>query len=113
MQYRSCQNVIARFARRALLAVAAAAGLGLVAAPAAEAQSTVFGTNSGTFADYLQTYAMQSLPLRGFSTAANNLAHNYNPDPSVMGANGSVIANFGTVTYAQNFPSGTYVIQFD
>src|SRR2546423_225641 len=91
--------------KRAALAVAAVAGLGFAfgAAPTAHAQA-VFGTNSGTFADYLQTYAMQALPLRGFSTAANSFAHNYNPDPSVLGPNGSIIADFGTVTYAQNYP---------
>src|SRR5258708_28540842 len=104
------RNWITRLKRSALHCVAALAGLalGLGFAPSARAQ-TVFGTNSGAFADYLQSYGMQSLPLRSFGTSANP----FGPDASVQGPNGSLVNNFGTVTYAQNYPSGTYVIQFD
>jgi hypothetical protein len=69
----------------------------------------VFGTNTGTFADYLDTYGMQAVPLRGFGTAANP----FSPSASVDGPNGSLVADFGSVTSAQNYANGVYTIQFD
>lgn len=68
----------------------------------------LFGTNSGTFADYLQATGMEAVPLRSFGTAASP----FGPDTSVRGNNGSLVKDFGTVTYAMNYPSGTYLLQY-
>lgn len=103
-------SITRNFRRRAALAMAAL-GLGLTAFTAGA--QTLFGTNTGTFADYFPTNALNALPLRSFGSASQFAQNNYNPDPTVWGPNGSLVGNFGTVTYAQNYPSGTYVIQFD
>jgi len=70
---------------------------------------TIFGTNTGTFADWLGTYAMTDVPLREWGTVSDPS----DPNSSVDGPNGSLITDGGTVTYAVNYPAGTYVISFN
>ena len=67
---------------------------------------TIFGTNTGTFADWLGTYAMTDVPLREWGTVSDPS----DPNSSVDGPNGSLITDGGTVTYAVNYPAGTYVL---
>src|SRR5437588_7669365 len=60
----------------------------------------VFGTNTGTFTDYFPTNAMTNVPMRSWSAAATPFAG----DRSVLSPSGALIADGGTVTYAQNYP---------
>ncbi len=92
--------------KRLVLSWVAAAGLGAFASGAGA--QTVFGTNGGTFADYLPANGLNAIPFRGWATPGK-----FDPNPALIGANGSLIADGGSVTYAQNYASGTYTIQFD
>jgi hypothetical protein len=95
---------------KAICAAAAAVLLSLTGLPAAHAQ--IFGTGTGTFVDWLPTFAVDSVPFRypgaygaGYNDAAAGAVSGYNP---------IITGNVGMWSSAQNYFDGAgYKIEFD
>jgi hypothetical protein len=75
-------------------------------------RAQVFGTNTGTFVDWLPSYAVDSIPFRypgaygsGFNAAAPGAVSGFNP---------VITGNVGMWSSGENYPDGTgYVVQFN
>jgi hypothetical protein len=83
----------------------------LAAAPGSSAQ--LLGTNTGTFVDWLQTYAVDSVPFRNPGLYGSG----FNPAPAGVVSSGSVpviIGPVGLYSSIMNYPDGSgYRIEFD
>lgn len=83
--------------------------LSLAAIPA---HAQLFGTNTGTFVDYLQSYGPDSVPLR----YPGQFQQGFNPAPSgvVSGYAPVITGNTGIYSNAANYPNATgYTLQFN
>src|SRR5947209_8399233 len=83
-----------------------------VLVPGPRAQAQIFGTNTGTFVDWLPTFATDSVPLRlgQYGAGYNNPAGG-----TVLGTQApTVVGNVGFYAQAQNYASGSgYTISFN
>jgi hypothetical protein len=105
-----CSRAISR-CRRTPLSIAAALLLSLTTARSSRAQ--LLGTNTGTFVDWLQTYAVDSVPFRYPGLYGSG----FNPAPAgvVSGASVPIITGpVGLYSSIMNYPDGSgYRIEFD
>jgi hypothetical protein len=75
------------------------------------AQAQVFGTNTGTFVDWLQSYGADSVPLR--YPGAYQQAYNPAPAGTVSGFAPVITGNAGLYSNALNYPNASgYTLQF-
>lgn len=85
--------------------------IAILSAASLRAQAQTFGTNTGTFVDFLRSYPTDSVPLRypGQITQANNPA----PAGTVSGLAPVITGDVGIFSSASNYPSASgYTLNF-
>src|SRR5438270_13987364 len=93
----------------AIAAAAAAFSFVFVAIPV---RAQVFGTNTGTFVDWLPSYATDSVPFR--APGAYGAGYNAPAVGAVSGFNPVITGNVGLWSNAQNYADGAgYTVQFN